>query len=142
MFMRDILSTKGNVVTTTTPDTTIGDLTNLLVEHRIGAVIVTDPGGKVCGVISERDVIVALAKHGLDCLGHAVETAMTHDVLTCTMDTTIAELMSQMTERRIRHLPVIDDGQLAGVVSIGDVVKHRIAEAEQEANQLREYITA
>ena len=142
MFVRDILSTKGNVVTTTTPDTTIANLANVLAEHRIGAVIVTDPGGKVCGVISERDVIVALAKHGPECLDHTVETAMTHDVLTCTLDTTIAELMSQMTERRIRHLPVIDDGRLAGVVSIGDVVKHRIAEAEQEANQLREYITA
>ncbi len=142
MFVRDILSTKGNVVTTTTPDTTIGDLTSVLAEHRIGAVIVTDPAGKVCGVISERDVIAALAKHGPDCLGHAVETAMTHDVLTCTPDTTIAELMAQMTERRIRHLPVINEGQLAGVVSIGDVVKYRIAEAEQEADQLREYITA
>jgi CBS domain-containing protein len=92
--------------------------------------------------MSERDVIAALAKHGPDCLTHAVETAMTQDVLTCTPDTTIVQLMNQMTERRIRHLPVIDDGRLAGVVSIGDVVKYRIAEAVQEANQLREYITA
>jgi CBS domain-containing protein len=141
MFVREILKSKGSDVFTIEGDRSIDELAKELVARRIGAAVVVDGGEALVGVISERDIVYAIAEHGAACLDRKVAELMTSDVVTCTPDTGIVEVMSQMTRRRIRHLPVIDDGRLAGLVSIGDVVKQRIASAEREAAHLREYIT-
>ncbi len=142
MFVRDILTSKGAEVVTVGPETKLREFVQILVDNRIGATVVKGPDGAVVGVISERDVIYGLANHGGDCLEMVVEDLMTTEIFVCTLDTTIDEVMSRMTTRRVRHLPVMENGELVGIVSIGDVVKRRIAEAEREASQLREYITA
>jgi len=142
MYVRDILADKGTEVVTVTPETTMRELSRRLVEKRIGAVVVVGADGSVAGVISERDIVEGVAESGANCLDQQVRTLMTSKVITCTPETRIDEIMSQMTERHIRHLPVLDNGRLAGIVSIGDVVKHRIAEAQREAELLREYINA
>lgn len=142
MYVRDILSVKGNDVITVKPDMTALDFAKKLVEERIGAALVLDDDGTVIGVMSERDIVYAVAAHGQTCLDRTVGDMMTKEVKTCQLDTTIDDVMSLMTRRRIRHLPVIEGGKLEGIISIGDVVKNRIAEAEREASQLREYITA
>lgn len=141
MFVREILKTKGSDVFTIRGDRSIDELAKELVARRIGAAVVVDGRGALIGVISERDIVYAVAEHGVACLDRRVAELMTADVITCTPDTGIVEVMNQMTKRRIRHLPVLDDGRLAGLVSIGDVVKQRIASAEREAEQLRQYIT-
>ena len=141
MFVREILKTKGSDVFTIRGDQSIDELAKELVRRRIGAAVVVDRRGALIGVISERDIVYAVAEHGVACLERKVADLMTADVITCTPDTGIVEVMNQMTRRRIRHLPVIEDGRLAGLVSIGDVVKQRIASAEREAEQLRQYIT-
>ncbi|HEX9646807.1 MAG TPA: CBS domain-containing protein [Alphaproteobacteria bacterium] len=142
MLVREILKTKGTQVFTITRDQSIAELAKELVERRIGAAVVVDGEGALIGVISERDIVYGVADEGSACLDRKVEDLMTADVISCTPDTTIVDVMNQMTERRIRHLPVLEDGRLAGLVSIGDVVKQRIASAEREADQLREYISA
>ena len=141
MYVRDILAAKGTDVFAVAPDDTIAGLAKALVARRIGAAVVSE-GGRVVGVVSERDIVHAVAGKGADCVDLKVREAMTEDVTTCTPDTTIDEVMNLMTERRFRHLPVLDGGRLAGIVSIGDVVKSRIETAEREATQLREYIQA
>ena len=107
---------------------------------RIGAVVVTDKSGHIAGIVSERDIVHALAKEGVECLDRPVSEIMTREVLTCTAGDTIDELMSRMTARRCRHLPVVSDGGLAGIISIGDVVKHRLHELQIEQTALRDYI--
>jgi signal transduction histidine kinase len=139
MFVRDILAAKGSEVITVGPDTAIRDLAELLVDHGIGAAVVTDDAGGVVGVISERDVIHGIASCGGDCLDMSIGDLMTRDVVSCHPDTTIDRVMARMTDRRIRHLPVMADDGMAGIISIGNVVKHRIAEAERETNRLREH---
>lgn len=141
MFVSEILKSKGSDVFTIKGDRSIDELAKELVGRRIGAAVVVDGGKALIGVISERDIVYAIAEHGAACLDRKVADLMTADVVTCTPDTGIVEVMNQMTRRRIRHLPVIENGRLAGLVSIGDVVKQRIASAEREAAQLREYIT-
>jgi CBS domain-containing protein len=111
-----------------------------LADKRIGAVVVTDRAGRIAGIVSERDVVHALAREGAECLGWPVSEIMTREVLTCAEDDTIDEIMSRMTMRRCRHLPVVASGRLAGIISIGDVVKHHIAEVEMEAMAMRDYI--
>lgn len=142
MYVHDILRHKGQDVFTVDPGATIQDLARALMTRKIGAAVVADLTGAVVGVISERDVIQCVAEHGAECLSCEVRELMTAEVITCAPDTKIDDVMSLMTERRVRHIPVIDNGALAGIVSIGDVVKDRIAEVEREANQLRQYITA
>ena len=142
MFVRDILAKKGTDVVTVGPDATIRDFAEILVDKGIGAAVVVGDDGRVAGVISERDVIRGIAGHGGDCLDLKVRALMSADVIFCGPDTTIDKVMNRMTERRIRHLPVMDGDALVGIVSIGDVVKNRIAEAERENYQLREYIRA
>ena len=142
MYVKDILRDKGTEVYTVSRETTISELARKLVEHRIGAAVVVDGDGDVVGVISERDVVYCIAERGGGCLKRKVVELMTAKVITCAPDTTIDEVMNLMTERRIRHLPVIDQDRLAGIVSIGDVVKRRIASAEREVNLLRECISA
>ena len=136
-----ILERKGGDVVTTTANATLLDVTHALNEHNIGALVVSSPDSPVEGVISERDVVRILARlgsQGLECL---VSDAMTDDVATCGLQTTADELMALMTQRRIRHVPVVDDGRLVGIVSIGDVVKTRHEELELQARSLEEYVT-
>jgi CBS domain-containing protein len=117
------------------------EVANKLAAKRIGAIVVVGARGEVEGIISERDIVAALAAKGADCLGKPVSETMTRQVVTCLETDTLDELMAMMTARRFRHLPVITDGALVGIVSIGDVVKHHVAEVEMEATAMREYIT-
>lgn len=135
-----LLQGKGADVVTVEPTATTSAVVAELARHRIGAVVVSVDGVRIDGVLSERDIVRALASDGPAALDRPVETWMTRDVVTCGMDTTVEELMSMMTERRIRHVPVIVDGTLSGVISIGDVVKDRIAVLEHEAQAMHDYI--
>jgi CBS domain-containing protein len=141
MNVATILRQKGRAVTTAHPDTTLLEVANKLAAKRIGAIVVVAAGGEVCGIVSERDIIRALSTDGAACLAHAVSNSMTKQVVTCQETDTLDELMAMMTSRRFRHLPVVTDGALVGIVSIGDVVKHHVAEVEMEATAMREYIT-
>jgi CBS domain-containing protein len=141
MNVAAILRQKGRAVTTAHPDMTLLEVANKLAAKRIGAIVVVGAGGEVCGIVSERDIVRALATGGAECLTHAVAHTMTKAVLTCQETDTLDELMAMMTARRFRHLPVVTDGALVGIVSIGDVVKHHVAEVEMEATAMREYIT-
>ena len=136
-----ILERKGGEVVTTSASSTLLDVTHALKEHNIGALVVSSPDSPVQGVISERDVVRTLARLGPEALDCLVSDAMTGDVATCGMQTTADELMALMTQRRIRHVPVVDDGRLVGIVSIGDVVKTRHEELELQAQSLEEYVT-
>ena len=140
MHVAAILKDKGRAVETVRPDAKLMDVARKLAAKRIGAVVITDRHGEVAGIVSERDIIRALATDGAESLEWPVAEIMTRDVLTCNDGDTIDHLMSQMTARRFRHLPVINDGALSGIVSIGDVVKHHIAEVEMEASAMRDYI--
>jgi CBS domain-containing protein len=140
MNVAAILKTKGREVFTTTPETTLLDITKLLGVHRVGCIIVTGPDGKVIGIVSERDVVREIARAGSTVLKEPVEKCMTKAVVTCRESDTIDRLMAEMTAHRFRHMPVVERGRLIGLVSIGDVVRMRIAEAEMEAAAMREYI--
>jgi len=140
VYVQTILGTKGSKVVTTRPGETIEATSRLLTANKIGAVIVADEAGKVVGVISERDIVGAMAAHGARVAAMRVEELMTRDVLTCRPSDTISEIMAVMTARRVRHLPVIEDDKLLGIVSIGDVVKHRLDEAALEVDSMRQYV--
>lgn len=140
MNVAAILKLKGRDVVTTTPDMTLLDIANLLGAHRIGCVVVTGIDGKVIGIVSERDIVREIARAGSQVLKEPVEQCMTKAVVSCHESDTIDKLMSEMTAHRFRHMPVVERGRLCGLVSIGDVVKMRIAEAEMEAAAMREYI--
>lgn len=142
MIVRDVLHTKGTDVVTVAPTATITELVSLLAEHRIGAVIVSAEGGTVDGIISERDITRALDSHGATILSMRVSELMTAKVRTCSPSETIRDVAVVMTEGRFRHLPVIDDGALIGIVSIGDIVKKRIDELETETGQLMDYLAS
>lgn len=139
MHIKDVLQRKGGTVVTISPDATVTDLVRVLGEHNIGAVVVSSDGSSVEGIVSERDVVRELAR-SQGALTFAVSTIMTREVSSCTPGATIDELMLLMTEQRIRHVPVVVEGQLTGIVSIGDVVKIRIGELEFEREQLSTYI--
>ena len=140
MTVRTILSLKGRDVATILPQATLADAARLLSEKRIGAVVVIGPGQTVAGILSERDIVRALSKHGAGALTHTVESVMTREVVTCGPEETIPSLMQRMTAGRFRHVPVVEHGRLAGIVSVGDVVKHRLEEMERESQALRDYI--
>ncbi|WP_426572313.1 CBS domain-containing protein [Aquihabitans sp. McL0605] len=135
-----LLQTKGTDVVTVRPEATVAEVAIVLAEHRIGAVVVTGGGGSIDGVLSERDIVRALARPDDGLLAATASSLMTSEVVTCQPDTTVEELMSTMTERRIRHMPVVVDGSLVGLVSIGDVVKHHIATLETETRAMHDYI--
>jgi CBS domain-containing protein len=141
MHVAAVIKRKGSSVVSITPDRTIADATNLLTENRIGAVLVLDSNQGIRGIISERDIIRALSKYGANALTHRVEALMTKDVQQCSPKDTIAEVMTTMTTRRFRHLPVVEDGKLLGMISIGDVVKQRLDDTELEVETLRGYVT-
>jgi CBS domain-containing protein len=137
-----ILDRKGADVVTIGRDTTVPDALKTLAEHNIGALIVSDHTGEISGIISERDIVRRLAGLGSATLDLTVAEVMTADVRTCTLDATADEVMQVMTTQRARHLPVLDDdGRLAGIVSIGDVVKSRIDDLETQARSMQDYIT-
>jgi CBS domain-containing protein len=135
-----ILTDKGREVATVLPGTSIKDVIALLASKKIGAAVVCDTEKRVRGIVSERDIVRILASHGPAVLSEPVSDHMTKDVVTCADRDTVAWLMEEMTSHRFRHMPVVDAGRLIGIVSIGDVVKQRIALAELEANSMREYI--
>ncbi len=141
MQVARLLRTKGTDVVVVAPDQPVAEVLAVLARHRIGAVVVSEDGTAIAGVLSERDVVAALADRGAGVLDEPAARLMTDEVVTCEPDTTIEWLMATMTERRIRHVPVVVDEQLAGLVSIGDVVKHHVAELEHETQAMREYIT-
>lgn len=141
MLVAEILKDKGDAVFVTRPDMTLAEACGELDRLRVGALIVCE-GDRVVGVLSERDVVKAVARDGQAALGRPVSEVMTSEVVFAAPAETVAILMGRMTDRRIRHLPVLRDGRLAGVISIGDVVKCQIAEATQEAESLRTYIAA
>ena len=140
MNVNDILKAKGCEVAIVAPDTTVTEAVRLLHRRGIGALVISADGNRLDGILSERDIVHALAAHGAAVLDRRVAELMTRRVVTCTPNDTIAELMGEMTRRRIRHLPVVDRGRLAGLVSIGDVVKNRLEEMESETTSLRQFI--
>lgn len=140
MTVRAILSRKGRDVVTIEPGASLSDAARLLSVHGIGAVIVTDAGARLAGLLSERDIVRTLAARGPTALALRVDEVMTRRVVTCAESDTLAELMERMTTRKFRHLPVVESGRLVGIVSIGDVVKSRLEEIEAESSALREYI--
>lgn len=140
MLVGQILKSKGSEVATISPNATIGDVISALAEFRVGALVVSSGDAQIDGIISERDVVRGLAEHsGVSDM--AVSELMTAEVVTCTLESTTEELMSQMTEHRFRHVPVVEDNKLIGIVSIGDVVNARVRELETEREQLTDYIS-
>lgn len=140
MNVAGILKDKGRDVTTLSPATSVRDVIATLAEKRIGAAVICEDL-RVTGIVSERDIVRILAKNGPAVLDEPVSKFMTKDVMTCGERDTVVWLMEAMTSRRFRHMPVVEGGRLIGIVSIGDVVKQRIALAELEAASMREYIT-
>ena len=140
MNVETILGTKGRAVATIRPEDTVGAAVEALVSGNIGALVASEDGEHVDGIISERDIVHALARHGDALLALTVAEVMTRSVVTCDPTESVAELMAEMTNRRIRHLPVVQNGLLCGIVSIGDVVKNRLDEIEYEARSLRSFI--
>ena len=140
MLIAQILAGKGSSVVSTRPEATIAEVASLLKEKRIGAVVVVDAGGELCGIISERDLARGLAEHGGALLAMKVGQLMTRGVVTCTPEDDVQTLMQRMTEGRFRHLPVVKEGRLSGIISSGDVVKHRLGELEVETQMLQDYI--
>jgi CBS domain-containing protein len=141
MRINDVLRVKGAQVVTVTPDTRVRRLLAVLAEHRIGAVVVSNDGTSVDGIVSERDIVRALAVRGAAVMSEPITAIYTAEVLTVTPQTSVEEVMRMMTEHRMRHTPVVVDGGLRGIVSIGDVVKVRIDELETERAALTDYIT-
>jgi CBS domain-containing protein len=140
MNVSAILRQKGRAVTTAPPSITLLEAAKRLASKRIGAIVVVDAQGALVGIISERDIVRALSASGPACLTQPVSDTMTRQVVTCQEADTLDELMAMMTARRFRHLPVVTDGALTGIISIGDVVKHHVAEIEMEAMAMRDYI--
>ena len=139
MTISSILKSKGGDVVSASPDDSLAAVVDTLHVNRIGAVLVMS-GSRVIGVLSERDVVRALAKHGAGALDMKASDAMTDDVVTAHPADTVEHVMETMTTGRFRHLPIVDDGHLVGIISIGDVVKRRIDDAEHEAQALKEYV--
>jgi CBS domain-containing protein len=140
MTVKAILSRKGGDIVTIAPTASLSAAVKLLAERRIGALVVTGPDNRVAGILSERDIVRTLAERGPVALDDNVGAVMTRKVTTCTEADTIVFIMERMTAGKFRHLPVVDQGKLVGVISIGDVVKYRIEEVEHDADALREYI--
>jgi CBS domain-containing protein len=141
MRISDVLRVKGTAVVTVTPDTKVRQLLAVLAEHRIGAVVVSENGISVDGIVSERDIVRAFAKRGASVMSEPVTDIYTADVHTLTPENSLEDVMRMMTEYRVRHAPVVVDGDLRGIVSIGDVVKNRMDELETERAALTDYIT-
>lgn len=143
MIVQDILSAKeSKEVATTGPDRSVAEAARHLHQRRIGALVVVEGVDRICGILSERDIVRGLAQRGAEVLALAVSDLMTKSVLTCHPHDSLETLMATMTTNRVRHLPVERDNRLAGIITIGDVVKARLKEATQEMDQMREYVAA
>lgn len=140
MNVATILNQKGRNVATAGADDSLMGIVRALAEHKVGAMVIVDGSGEVIGIISERDIVRAISSDGANVLTRPTRDFMTRTVVTCAEEDTVAELMERMTEGRFRHLPVVNEGAMVGIVSIGDVVKQRIIETEQEAEAMRSYI--
>ncbi len=140
MLVTQILKTKGDLVFTATPNDTVSAICALLHSRRVGAMVILD-GEDVAGIVSERDMVRALAEGGASALSQPVSAFMTRDVIFASPAESVDTLLEQMTDRRIRHLPVVEKGRLLGIVSIGDLVKYKISEVEAEADGLKAYIS-
>jgi CBS domain-containing protein len=140
MNVKTILAAKGGDVICIEPTATLAAATQLLTKHRIGAVVICGAGGRLAGILSERDIMRTLSEHGAEALNMQVGQVMTRNVLTCSEDDSIADIMERMTAGKFRHLPVLTKGRLAGLISIGDVVKQRVEEIERESEAMRDYI--
>ena len=140
MTVKSILDEKGRDVVTLGPAATIAKAMSVLAEKKIGALVVTDDNGTICGILSERDIVALIASDGAGALDQPISQAMTASVKLCHEDHTVNQLMEIMTRGRFRHLPVEKDGRLDGIISIGDVVKRRIEDVEREAEEIRNYI--
>ena len=142
MIVANILGEKGGEVISVAPDDSALSLARTLSKWRIGAVLVRDTAGGIVGIVSERDLLHSLAQDAAAILHRKVRDLMTEDVVSCAPDDSIQSVMERMTHGRIRHLPVVDGGELRGIVSIGDIVKHRLAEQSAEADALKAYIAS
>tara|TARA_R110002096_G_scaffold17764_12_gene61319 strand:+ start:827 stop:1261 length:435 start_codon:yes stop_codon:yes gene_type:complete len=142
MIVRQILKSKGSTVTSVPASESIANVATLLMEARIGAVLVRGSNGDPVGILSERDIVEGLAAQGANVLAADAASLMTGDLVTCSPDDQVDALMRVVTNQRVRHLPVMEHGQLAGIVSIGDLVKARIGELETEGEALQRYIGA
>ena len=142
MLIAHVLRDKGAAVFTLMADTTLEAACSELHSRKVGALVVLDSEGNVYGVLSERDLVREVARRGVGALTQTVASAMTRNVITADPDETIDECLGRMTDRRVRHLPVLKDGRLVGIISIGDLVKHRIASVEAEAAAMQAYISA
>jgi CBS domain-containing protein len=140
MIVNRILSLKGRDVATIEPGRSLNEAARILAERRIGALLIVDGQRPVAGIISERDIVRAVATHGAKALDEPVSRVMTEKVVTCTGETSINDVMELMTQQKFRHIPVVESGRLSGIVSIGDVVKLRLEEVEAEAQAIKEYI--
>lgn len=140
MNVETILRNKGTWVATIGPNAAVAEAVDVLDRERIGAIVVSEDGKDVEGILSERDIVIALGTYGEDLLSRPVGEVMNRSVITCDPSDTVGELMAEMTNRRIRHFPVVADGRLCGIVSIGDLVKNRLDEVEFEASSLRSFI--
>lgn len=140
MNVKTILAAKGGDIVCIEPSADLAAAAKLLSAHRIGAVLIRGAGGRLSGILSERDIVRALSEHGAAALTLPVAQVMTRNVGTCTEDDTCASIMEQMTAGKFRHLPVVSKGELIGLISIGDVVKQRVEEIERESEAMRDYI--
>jgi CBS domain-containing protein len=140
MNVTTILSTKGREVATISPTATVAEAAKVMADRKIGALVITGAGDRITGIVSERDIVRVLAKQGAAALQLPLNDVMTRKVVTCGPKDSISNLMELMTHGKFRHLPVVDSEKLAGIISIGDVVKIRLAELESEQSALREYI--
>ncbi|MBC6406539.1 MAG: CBS domain-containing protein [Rhodospirillales bacterium] len=141
MTIENVLRGKDGSIVTVSPRENVETAAQLLNEHCIGAILAME-GDNIAGVLSERDIVRSIAKMGAAALSKPVASLMTAKVITCTKTDTVQDVMGLMTDKRIRHVPVIENGTLIGIVSIGDLVKERIAQSEHEASALRDYISA
>jgi CBS domain-containing protein len=140
MTVSIILAGKGRDVASIEPNATLSAAIGLLAEKRIGALLILGADHRVVGILSERDIVRALGERGAEVLGEPVSRSMTRNVSTCTEKETISSIMERMTEGKFRHMPVVEQGRLAGIISIGDVVKHRVREMEQDSAAMHDYI--
>jgi CBS domain-containing protein len=140
MNVKTILAAKGGDITSVEPTADLAAAVKLLATHRIGALVVRGAGGRLAGILSERDIVRALAESGAEALGLPVGKVMTREVETCGENDTVASLMERMTTGKFRHMPVVEQGRLVGLISIGDVVKQRVEEFERESEAMRDYI--
>lgn len=140
MHVAAVLKRKGNRIVSAAPADTVAAIARLLTEHRIGAVLVVEEDGRPVGILSERDIVRAIARDGASALSRPASDLMTRELITGRPTDTVADLMAVMTDRRIRHIPILEEGRIVGVISIGDVVKARIDDAELEVESLRGFV--